>query len=136
LEKVWSALPGLGACQPHFVAALCLLSKKSVISLRSMLFLMPLQMSVSKMSVSSKMELPLSFIPLTFPPSLVEVTLTSVRKRAMISLTVQADKEQCEAPKQLVRASSEVMRGVCQAVYGTRRKSPMCMAPVPLPSGA
>jgi hypothetical protein len=54
-EKVWSAHPDLGAHHPHLAAAFCYFGEKLVISLRSLLFLTPLQMSASKVSPSFKM---------------------------------------------------------------------------------
>jgi hypothetical protein len=65
-KKVRLACPGFGASHPHLPAAVCYLGKRPVISLRSLLFLMLLQ--VSKVSPSSKMESPLSFVPLTTWP--------------------------------------------------------------------
>jgi hypothetical protein len=61
-EKGWSACPGVGFRHPHLSAEFSYLGERVVSSLRILFFLMPLQISASKMSPSSKIESPLSFV--------------------------------------------------------------------------
>jgi hypothetical protein len=97
-RKVWLALlalevfpshPGLGVHYPHCATASCYFGKGFVISLRSLLFTMPLQMSAFEVPLSFKME---SLVPLLSCNSHFILVFSKALARSIFASAVLRDR--------------------------------------------